>query len=134
MSSGPRGARYDQRFKDQVAAAYQDRMSIRGLTRPFGVCYETGLRWVGKKAEALPAFVDTRLPAENGDVLALAELWSFVGAKAQQLWLWLALCGRTRQIVAWTLSDRSLQGASDLRADLPKGYRGRAPRSDFRDA
>jgi insertion element IS1 protein InsB len=70
------------------------------------------------------------LPAKNGDVLELDELWSFVGAKTEQLWLWAALCRRTRQIVAWTLGDRSLQSASELRASLPKGYRGRATRSD----
>ena len=46
----PKGARYDQRFKDQVVTAYQDRMSIRGITRTFGVCYETVLRWVGEKS------------------------------------------------------------------------------------
>ena len=46
----PKGARYEQKFKDQVVAAYQDRMSIRGITRTFGVCYETVLRWVGEKS------------------------------------------------------------------------------------
>ena len=44
------------------------------------------------------------------------------------------MCRRTRQIVGWTLGDRSLQSACDLRASLPKGYRGRATRSDFWDA
>ena len=78
--------------------------------------------------------MDTLLPGKNGDVLELDELWSFVGAKAQQLWWWVALCRRTRQIVGWTLGDRSLQSAADLRASLPKGYRGRATRSDFWDA
>ena len=78
--------------------------------------------------------MDTLLPAENGDVLELAELWSYVGAKAQQLWLWVALCRRTRQIVGWTLGDRSLQSACDRRASLPKGYRNRATRSDYWDA
>ena len=78
--------------------------------------------------------MDTLLPGQNGDVLELDELWSFVGAKAQQLWLWVALCRRTRRIVAWTLGDRSLQSASDLRAALPKDYQGRATRSDFWDA
>ena len=71
------------------------------------------------------------LPSERGDVLEFDELWSFVGAKANALWLWVALCRRTRQIVAWTLGDRSLQSACDLRADLPKGYRRCATRSDF---
>ncbi len=78
--------------------------------------------------------MDTLLPSQKGDVLELDELWSFVGGKAQTLWLWVALCRRTRQIVGWTLGDRSLQGASDLRASLAKDYRRCATRSDFWDA
>ena len=70
---------------------------------------------------ALPTFTDTLLPAERGDVLELDELWSFVGAKANTLWLWVALCRRTRQIVAYTLGDRSQQSAADLRAALSAG-------------
>ena len=62
------------------------------------------------------------------------ELWSFVGSKAQTLWLWAALCRRTRQVVAWTLGDRSLQSACDLRASLPKNYRRCATRSDLWEA
>ena len=55
----PQGERYDQRFKEQVVkeqvvAAYQDRMSIRGITRTFGVCYKTVLRWVGEKSGQSP--------------------------------------------------------------------------------
>ena len=78
--------------------------------------------------------MDTLLPAEAGDVLELDELWSFVQAKAQTLWLGVALCRRTRQIVAWTLGDRSLQSACDLRADLPLYYRRCGTRSDYWDA
>ena len=50
FSLQPKGARYDQKFKDQVVAAYQDRMSIRGITRPCGVGYQTVRRWVGEKS------------------------------------------------------------------------------------
>ena len=75
--------------------------------------------------------MDTLLPSEAGDVLELDELWSFVQAKAQTLWLWVALCRRTRQIVAWSLGERSEQGAADLRAALPPGYRRCATRSDL---
>ncbi len=67
----PKGARYDQKFKNQVVAASQDRMSLRGITRIFGVCRKTILRWVGEKAVQLPAFVDTLLPSQRGDVLEL---------------------------------------------------------------
>ena len=75
--------------------------------------------------------MDTLLPSQRGDVLELDELWSFVGTKAQTLWLWVALCRRTRQIVAWSLGDRSEQGAADLHAALPPGYRRCATRSDL---
>ena len=50
----PAGPRYDQGFKDQVIAAYQDRMSTRGIRRTFGVCYETLMRWVGEKSRRSP--------------------------------------------------------------------------------
>ena len=46
----PKGPRYDQKFKAQVVAAYQDRMSTRGIRRTFGVCYQTLLVWVGQKS------------------------------------------------------------------------------------
>ena len=46
----PKGPRYAQQFKDQVVAAYQDRMSTRGIKRTFGVCYQTLMAWVGKKS------------------------------------------------------------------------------------
>ena len=45
----PTGPRYDQAFKDQVLAAYQDRMSLRGIQRTFGVCYQTVMAWLGEK-------------------------------------------------------------------------------------
>ena len=48
----PAGPRYAQGFKDQVLAAYQDRMSTRGIRRTFGICYETLMRWVGGKSGA----------------------------------------------------------------------------------
>ena len=60
-----------------MVAAYQDRMRIRGITRTFGVCYQTVMIWLGKKAAALPAFEDTLLPSQSGDVLELDELWSY---------------------------------------------------------
>ena len=48
----PRGPRYSAGFKEQVLAAYQDRMSIRGIKRTFGVCYQTVMVWLGEKNRA----------------------------------------------------------------------------------
>ena len=80
---------------------------------------------------ALPAWEDTILPSEAGDVLELDELWSFVQNKTREVWLWIALCRRTRQIVAYTIGDRDKEGAQSLREHVPEGYRRRATRSDF---
>ena len=64
-------------------------------------------------------------------MLELDELWSFVQKKTQECWLWVALCRRTRQIVAYTIADRSQEGAIALREHVPEAYRRRATRSDF---
>ena len=45
----PKGPKHSQQVKEQVLAAYQDRMSIRGIGRTFGVCYMTVMRWLGGK-------------------------------------------------------------------------------------
>ena len=83
-----------------------------------------------KKAESLPPLSDTLLPAEAGDGLALDELWSFVGSKANARWVWIALCRQTRQIVACFVGDRSADAARALRGRIPPAYRCRATRSD----
>jgi IS1 family transposase len=45
--------------------------------------------------------------SEEATVLELDELWSFVLKKTNQAWIWIALCRKTRQIVAYAIGDRS---------------------------
>ncbi len=49
----------------------------------------------------MPYLEATLVPARKNEVLELDEMWSFVQNKKNQVWIWLALCRRTRQIVAW---------------------------------
>ena len=64
-------------------------------------------------------------------MLELDELWSFTGSKKEgECWLWIALCRRTRQVVAYMLGDRSQESARWLRKCLPSDYLCRATRSD----
>jgi insertion element IS1 protein InsB len=54
-----------------------------------------------------PGYLEaTLLPAQSDDVLELDELWSFVGSKKKAVWLWIALCRRTPQVVAWHFGIR----------------------------
>ncbi|RYG67992.1 IS1 family transposase [bacterium] len=82
-----------------------------------------------------PGYLEaTLLPAQSDDVLELDELWSFVGSKKKAVWLWIALCRRTRQVVAWHFGSR---GASTCRAlwnKIPDSYRRAFCFSDFWEA
>ena len=77
--------------------------------------------------------MDSIDPAQGDDVLELDELWSFVGNKKRQVWLWIALCRRTRQVVAYTLGDRSTQTCQQLYNNLPDSYKQCKSYSDFWD-
>jgi insertion element IS1 protein InsB len=62
------------------------------------------------------------LPAQVEDVLELHELWSFVGSKLEERWVWLALCRRTHQVVAYYVGDRSEASAVRLWQRIPNDY------------
>ena len=71
------------------------------------------------------------LPAQKGDVLELDELWSYIAAKRNERWVWVALCRRTRQVVAFFVGDRSAWSAGHLHLRIPGPYACRATRSDL---
>ena len=77
---------------------------------------------------------DTLLPAEKNDVLELDELWSFVRFRKNKRWIWIVLCRRTRQIVAFVIGDRSAKTCEKLWKRIPLSYRGCHSYSDLWDA
>src|SRR5258708_26961110 len=64
-----------------------------------------------KKVAQLPPLCTTLLAPDPEDptstTLELDELWSFVLKKAHGSWIWMALCRKTRQVVASAPGDRS---------------------------
>ena len=81
-----------------------------------------------------PSLEDTLLPAESHDVLELDEVWSFVKRRANKRWLWIALCRRTRQVVAYFIGDRSEKSCQMLWNALPENYKRAHSYSDFWEA
>lgn len=63
--------------------------------------------------------------------MELDELWSFVGCKARVRWLWIALCRRTRQVVAYVFGDRSEATCRRLWERIPEDYRQALCYTDF---
>jgi IS1 family transposase len=73
----------------------------------------------------------TLLPAHSDDVLELDELWSFVGNKKNKVWIWIALCRRTRQVVAWWYGKRDRHCCGCLWNRIPEDYRQARVYTDF---
>jgi insertion element IS1 protein InsB len=122
---------YSETIKREILAAYRERGSLRALTRIFGVSRTTVSQWLKGEAEALSSLEETLYPARADDVLELDELWSFVGSKRQVCWLWIALCRRTRQVIAYVLGDRSEASCRRLWQKIPEAYRRVICYSDF---
>ena len=79
----------------------------------------------------VPYLQETLLPAQADDVLELDELWSYVGNKKNKVWIWIALCRRTRQIVAWHFGERDEVSCLSLWHKIPPAYQALHCYSDF---
>ena len=115
--------KYTLEQKTTILHAYLERISLRGLHRVFGMWRSTVLRWLKAWVENLPSLHETLLPVQATDVLERDELVSFVAEKFFKRWLWLAMCRRTRQIVAYAIGDRSETTAQKLWQAIPEAYR-----------
>src|SRR5437660_1668320 len=80
-----------------------------------------------KKGAQLPPLRTTLLAPDPEDptstTLELDELWSFVLKKANDSWMWIALCRKTRQVVAYAIGDRSKKTCQRLWEAIPQEYR-----------
>jgi IS1 family transposase len=80
-----------------------------------------------KKAAKLPPLSETLVSPDAKDpkstIMEIDELWSFVDNKGNKVWIWIALCRKTRQIVARAVGDRSEKTCRELWNNIPKAYR-----------
>ena len=91
----------------------------------------TPSRGGSKKAAELPPLEQTLAPAAKEEILELDELWSFVYEKRRKRWIWLALCRRTRQVVAYVIGNRGEESCRKLWERIPESYREGLFYSDF---
>ena len=85
--------------KAEVLRAYQERSSLQGLSRTFGITRKTITQWF-KKLLSLPTVKETLSVAKAGDVLELDEAWSFsCGGARTSAGSGRCCADRTRQIV-----------------------------------
>ena len=63
--------------------------------------------------------------------MELDELWSFVYRRSNKRWIWLALCRRTRQVLAYAIGNRGEEGCRLLWERMPESSRRGVFYSDF---
>jgi len=95
--------------KGLIINVYQERSSMRGIERTFGVSRRTLSAWLKEQANDLPPLEETLQPVEckKIPVLDVDELRSFVFRSKDKVWVWIAMNRETREIVASACGDRS---------------------------
>jgi insertion element IS1 protein InsB len=89
---------------------------IRDIARVLRVSSNTVLRSLREAAHRVKP---KKLPEHFTD-LEVDEMWSFVGHKEHQAWLWYAFEPRSQQIVAWTIGQRTHQTCRRLLKQLSR--------------
>jgi insertion element IS1 protein InsB len=94
-----------------------------------------GLRWLLQYLSArfrkAPTHLNIKPPRQFRTVILQRleaerdELGSFVGAKQNRYWVWIAMDATTRQVLAFHVGDRSGQSALALWEKIPQCIRSR---------
>lgn len=95
-------------------------ISLRGIYRAVGVGLRRLLHFMVERLQAAPEHLNVASPIRTPAVIVqrleaeMDELWSFVGAKVNRHWVWIAMDATTRQVIAFHVGDRSGQSAKAL--------------------
>ena len=110
--------------QDRVRRSLLERVSLEGVCRIFDVSLPWLLEFMEEIFKQLPDHLNTTLVADNEEfivaILEADEMWSYVGNKKNQQWLWLVMHTKSRQIVAFHVGDRSKASGQALMAKLPE--------------
>lgn len=123
--------------RTQVVAALVEGSSIRATVRMTGVAKNTVVKLLADLGAACSAFHDRTVRNVNSKVLECDEIWSFVGAKKQNLpsgqnmpgigdvWTWTALDADSKLMVSWLVGNRDAEYAHAFMYDLADRVSGR---------
>ncbi len=122
----------DEETREVIKRLWLERLSLSGICRVIGVSLRWLLNFIVELYDHLPDDLNVRPSGKRGQVRLLSleaeadEMSSFVGAKTNKQWIWIALDVQTRQVIAFYVGDRSRQSARQLWKRLPEPYRERA--------
>ena len=104
-----------------------ERISLRGICRVVGISLSWLLLYIKRLYAKQTTDLNYRLPQKHQVILQLIdceldEMWSFVHNKENKQWLWIALCRKTRQVIAFHIGGRARTDAKKLWKALPKNH------------
>ncbi len=109
-----------------------ERISLRGICRAVGVGLKWLLGFLVQCVEALPDHLHIQPVTCDGHVMMRRleveadEMSSFVQAKANKQWIWIAMDAKSRRVIAFDVGDHSRRSAKRLWAKIPQAYRRQA--------
>ena len=113
--------------KNLVRRLLLEKLSLNGICRAAEVSQAWLLNFIKQEYAQVPRDMNVRVPPDSAGLILerieADELWSFVGKKKNQVWIWLALDATTRQVVAMHAGGRSEQDAKAFWAEVPEPYR-----------
>lgn len=123
----PQNKIISEETKALIRSLLLERLSLNGICRVTGVSQTWLLNFIAAEYAQVPRNLDVCVPPESTGLilerLEADELWSFVGTKKHQVWIWLALDATTRQVVAIYAGGRSEKDARAFWAEVPEPYR-----------
>ncbi len=102
-----------------------NKIPLAGIARSLDISYPWLQNYVNKIYSDIPRQVKVSAKSKGKLTIECDEIWSFVSHKKNQIWIWLALDVKTREIVGVFLGDRSKKSAEKLWKSLPPVYRRR---------
>src|SRR6266545_1530068 len=118
--------------KDLIKVLLLERLSLRGIRRVTGVSLTWLLDFIAEIYAESPDDFNVKVCQARGVVQLLRleaeadEMWSFVVSKRNKQWIWIALDGATKQVIAFYVGDRSASSARELWRRIPQVYRDHA--------
>ncbi len=110
--------------RERVRRSLIERVSLEGICRIFDISMPWLLEYMQTVFKSLPEDLNADIAVENEDLMVVClqvdEMWSYVGNKKNQQWLWLVMDAKTRQILAFQVGDRSKQTGESLMAKVPQ--------------
>jgi IS1 family transposase len=111
-----------------VRRSLLERVSLNGICRIFNISMPWLLDFIDIIIKQLPEDLNAEVTVSEEDEIELVkleadELWSFVGNKKNDIWLWLVFHSKSRQVLAMQIGPRDKKTAELLFAKLPESLK-----------